>query len=150
MAGVEVLGALAAASQLTKQSLKIAIIISDLYLKVRDAPESIRKQSVQVEQLIDIAKLIKHNPPLQTALVESILRNCVGEAEKLQEILGKISTAAGDGRVKKLWKALDGVAKEKRILALFAKLEQEKSSLALCIGTIDSWALHGRTSIISR
>lgn len=144
MAGVEVLGALAAASQLTKQSLKIAIIISDLYLKVRDAPESIRKQSVQVEQLIDIAKLIKHNPPLQTALVESILRNCVGEAEKLQEILGKISTAAGDGRVKKLWKALDGVAKEKRIL------EQEKSSLALCIGTIDSWALHGRTSIISR
>jgi len=138
MAGVEVLGALAAASQLTEQSLKIAIIISDLYLKVRDAPESIRKQSVQVEQLIDIAKLIKHNPPLQTALVESILRNCVGEAEKLQEILGKISTAAGDGRVRKLWKALDGVAKEKRILALFAKLEQEKSSLALCIETIDS------------
>src|SRR5271168_3074304 len=138
MAGVEVLGALAAASQLTEQSLKIAIIISDLYLKVRDAPESIRKQSVQVEQLIDIAKLIKHNPPLQTALVESILHNCVSEAEKLQEILGKISTAAGDGRVKKLWKALDGVAKEKRILALFAKLEQEKSSLALCIETIDS------------
>src|ERR1700756_4129283 len=115
MAGVEVLGALAAASQLTEQSLKIAGIISDLYSKVRDAPESIRKQSVQVEQLIDIARRIKDNPPFQTALVESILRNCVGEAEKLQEILGKISTAAGDGRVKKLWKALDGVAKEKKI-----------------------------------
>lgn len=138
MAGVEVLGALAAASQLTEQSLKIAIIISDLYSKVHDAPESIRKQSLQVEQLIDIARLIKHNPPLQTALVESILRNCVGEAEKLREILGKISTAAGDGRVRKLWKALGGVVKEKRILALFAKLEQEKSSLALCIETIDS------------
>jgi len=138
MAGVEVLGALAAASQLTEQSLKIAVIISDLYSKVRDAPESIRKQSVQVEQLIDIARRIKDNPPFQTALVESILCNCVGEAEKLQEILRKISTAAGDGRVKKLWKALDGVAKEKRILALFAKLEREKSSLALCIGTIDS------------
>jgi hypothetical protein len=131
MAGVEALGALAAASQLTEQSLKIAFIISDLYLKIGE-------QSVQVEQLIDIVRLIKHNPPLQTTLVESILRNCVGEAEKLQEILGKISTAAGDGRVRKLWKALDGVAKEKRILALFAKLEQEKSSLALCIETIDS------------
>jgi N-terminal domain on NACHT_NTPase and P-loop NTPases len=115
----------------TEQSLKIAFIISDLYLKIRE-------QSVQVEQLVDIVRLIKHNPPLQTTLVESILRNCVGEAEKLQEILGKISTAAGDGRVRKLWKALDGVAKEKRILALFAKLEQEKSSLALCIETIDS------------
>jgi hypothetical protein len=114
------LGALAAASQLTEQSLKIAFIISDLYLKIRDAPESIREQSVQVEQLIDIVRLIKHNPPLQTALVESILRNCVGEAEKLQEILGKISTAAGDGRVRKLWKALDGVAKG------------EEDSCALC------------------
>jgi hypothetical protein len=138
MTGVEVLGALAAASQLTEQGLKISIFISDLYAKVRDAPESIRKQSVQVKQLIDIARLIKHNPPLQTALVESILRNCVGEAEKLQEILGKISTAAGDARVKKLWKALDGVTKEKKILTLFAKLEREKSSLALCIETIDS------------
>jgi hypothetical protein len=55
----EVLGALAAASQLIEQGLKITIFISDLYAKVRDAPESIRKQSVQVKQLTDIARLIK-------------------------------------------------------------------------------------------
>jgi N-terminal domain on NACHT_NTPase and P-loop NTPases len=133
-----VLGALAAASQLAEQSLKIANFISDLYFKVRDAPESIRKESLQLEQLIDIVKLIEHNPPLQTDLVESILRNCVGEAKNLQEILANISTAARDGKAKKLWRALDGVAKEKRILALFANLEREKSSLALCIKTIDS------------
>ena len=138
MAGVDVLGALAAASQLAEQSLQIAIFISNLYSKVRDAPESIRKQSVQLEQLIDIAKLIEHNPPLQTELVGSVLRNCVGEVEKLQEILASISTAAGDGKVRKLWKTLDGVAKEKRILALLANLEREKSSLALCIKAIDS------------
>jgi hypothetical protein len=138
MAGVEVLGALAAASQLTEQCLNVAIFISDLYSKVRDAPESIRKQSVQIEQLIDIVRLIEHNPPLQTDLVWSILRSCAGEAEKLKEILANISTAAGDGKVRKLWKALDGVAKKKRILALFAILEREKSSLALCIETIDS------------
>ena len=138
MAGVEVLGALAAASQLAEQGLKIAIFISDLYSKVRDAPESIRKQSVQVEQLINIAKLIEHNPSLQIDSVGSILRNCIGEAEKLKEILGNISTAAGDGKTRKLWKALDGVAKEKRILALFANLEREKSSLALSIETIDA------------
>lgn len=138
MAGVEVLGALAAASQLAEQGLKIVIFISDLYSKVRDAPESIRKQSVQVEQLINIAKLIEHNPSLQIDSVGSILRNCTGEAEKLKEMLENISTAAGDGKAKKLWKVLDGVAKEKRILALFANLEREKSSLALCIETIDA------------
>jgi hypothetical protein len=132
------LGTVAATSQLIEQGLKIAISISDLYSKVRDAPESIRKQSVQVEHLIDIAKLIERNPPLQTDLVESILRNCVGEAEKLLETLANISTAAGDGKVRKLWKALDAMAKEKRILALLANLEREKSSLALCIKTIDS------------
>jgi hypothetical protein len=134
----EVLGVVAAASQLTEQGLKIAIFISELYSKVRDAPESIRKQSLQIGQLIDIAMLIKHNLKLQTVLVESILRNCVGEAEELQEILEKMSVAAGDGRVRKLWKALDGVIKEKRILALLAKLEWDKSSLMLCIETIDS------------
>jgi hypothetical protein len=138
MTGLEVLGALAAASQLTEQGLKIISFISELYSKVCEAPESMRKQSVQVEQLIDIARLIEHNPPLQTDFVESILRRCVGEAAKLQEIMRKISTDAGDGRVRKLWKTLDGVTKEKRILALFANLEREKSSLALCIGTIDS------------
>jgi len=138
MAGIEVLGALAAASQLTEQGFKISVFISDLYSKVRDAPESIRKQSVQIEQLIDIARLIKHNPPLQTVSVESILRSCVVVTEELQKILGKISTAAGDGRVRKLWNALDGVIKEKRILALLANLEREKSSLALCIEAIDS------------
>ena len=138
MAGVEVLCALAAASQLIEQGLKIGTFISDLYSKVRDAPESIRKQSVQVEQLINIAKLIEHNPSLQIDSVGSILRNCTGEAEKLKEILENISTATGDGKARKLWKALDGVAKEKRILALFANLEREKSSLALCIETIDA------------
>jgi N-terminal domain on NACHT_NTPase and P-loop NTPases len=138
MAGVEVLGALAAASQLAEQGLRIAVFISELYVKVRDAPESIRRQSIQIQQLIDIAKLIEHTPPLQTTSVESILRNCVGEAEKLQEILGKVSTAAGDGRVKKMWKALDVVAKEKMINILFTRLEREKSSLVLCIETIGS------------
>jgi hypothetical protein len=138
MAGVEVLGALAIAAQLAQQGLQIVSFISDLCSKVRDAPDSIRKQSLQVEQLIDIARLVKHNPSLQTDLVASILRNCVNEAEKLREILAQVSTAAGDGTVRKFWKALDGLAEEKRILELFANLEREKSSLTLCIETISS------------
>jgi hypothetical protein len=138
MSGLEVLGALGAAVQLTEQGLKVISFISELYSKVCEAPESIRKQSVQVEQLINIARLIEHNPPLQTGSVESILRRCVDEAAKLQEILSKISTDAGDSRVRKLWKAFDGTTYEKRIIALFAGLEREKSLLMLCIGSIDT------------
>ena len=77
-------------------------------------------------------------PKSSSLLVQPVSHLTVGEAKKLQEILANISTAAGDGKAKKLWKALDGVTKEQRILALFANLERDKSSLALCIKTIDS------------
>ena len=137
MTGLEVLGALVAASQLVDQGLKITIAISDLYSKIRDTPETIQRQSLQVDQLIDIANLIKQNPSLQTHLVDAILRTCTAEAAKLPSILAKVSATTDDGRIKKAWKAVDGASKEKIILVLFAKLEQGKSSLALCIETID-------------
>jgi len=141
MSGAEVLGVLgglAAASQLVQQSLKAISFISDLYEKVRDAPESIRKQAVQVEQLVDIARLIEQNPSLQTDAIISILQSCQGEAQQLLDILWKVLVVAGDGKLKRLWKTVDGITREKNILDHLRKLEQEKTSLALCIVTIDS------------
>lgn len=133
-----ILGAVAASSQLVEQCLRITKLITGLYLKVRDAPESIRKQTVQVEQLIAIAKLVQHNPSLQTDLVASLPRNCFADAGQLGEELRKISVSAEGGRVKKIWTVLVGLTKEEKVLALFERLEQEKSTLALCIETIDS------------
>lgn len=57
MTGFEVLGALAAASALLEQGIKAVGAISSLYSKIRDVPESIGQQCVQIKQLIDIAKL---------------------------------------------------------------------------------------------
>lgn len=128
----------AAASQLAEQGIKVISFISDLYEKIRDAPESIRKQTVQVEQLIDIARLIEHNPSLQTNAIKSLLQSCQTEALQLLDILWKVLAAADDGRARRLWKTVDGIRKEKKILRHLGKLEQEKSSLALCIATIDS------------
>ena len=133
-----VLGALAAASQLAEQSIKTIRFISDLYAKIRDVPESIKTQVVQVEQLVDIARLIEQTPSLQTDPILSILSSCRSETGKLLDILSKLAELAGDGKVKRLWKAVDGIQKEKKILGHLGKLEQEKSSLALCISTIDS------------
>jgi hypothetical protein len=141
MSGAEVLGilgGLAAASQFAQQSLKVINFISDLDGKVRDAPESIRKQAVQVEQLVDIARLIEHNPSLQTDAIILILQSCQDEAQQLLNILWRVLAAAGDGKVKRLWKAVDGITREKKILEHLSKLEREKTSLALCIATIDS------------
>jgi len=134
----EAIAAVAAASQLAGQCVKISKFIVSLYSKVHDAPESIRKQKVQVEHLMAIARLVQDSLSLQTDLVASILGNCFREAGKLLEELNKISVSSGDGRTKKIWKVLVGLAKEEKILALFARLEQETSMLALCIETIDS------------
>lgn len=137
MSGIEVLGVLAAASQVAEQGLKITGAIYDLYKKVRDAPESIRLQSVQVEQLIDIAKLIKKNPSLQTALVSSILNSCSNDANDLLDILRRVTPADEAYKPDKIWRALAAVSKEKTIIAHLAKLERGKSALVLCIETID-------------
>ena len=141
--------AIAAAGQFIEQGTKIVLLVSDVYSKIRDAPESIRGQVVQVEQLIDISKLIERNLSLQTNAVASILRTCLLKATKLQEILGKLSVSAQDGKSKKLWKALDGLTKEKKIDALFQNLEQQKSSLALSIQAVDSAAIHNSLPDIS-
>ena len=138
MSGLEVLGALAAASQLVEQGLKLTRFLSGLYKKVQDAPESIRKQAVQIEQLIDICRLIESNQPLQTPAIASKLRTCLLDINQLQDILIKISVAARDGKARQLWKAIDGATNKKKINALFEKLEQQKSSLTLCIQAIDS------------
>ena len=135
---ITILGAAVAASQLLQQGFQITRFICELYSKVQDAPESIRKQVMQIEQLIDLARLILQNPSLQTASVASILSTCLRSAAEVQEILKKIYATTKDGQLKKVRIALMVVMKEKEILALFNSLEREKSSLTLCIHEIDA------------
>ncbi len=134
MSGVEIFRAVAAAAHLTEQGLKIV----NLYSKIRDAPESLRKHFESLDQLVEIAKLVKDNQSLQTATVESTLRQCLDQATALQETLSKMCVDPMDGKAMKWKKAFAGIAKEKEILALLAGLEREKSSLVLSISTIDS------------
>ena len=134
MSGLEILGAVAAAAHLTEQGLKIV----NLYSKIRDAPESISKHIVHIERLIEVAKLVEKNQPLQTAPIEVTLRQCLAKATTLLETLSKMCVDTRDGKVIKWKKAIAGVAKEKEIITLFAEIEREKSSLSLCISTVDS------------
>jgi hypothetical protein len=139
-----VLGAAAAASQFIAYGIKLTKSISQFYSfysKVYNAPGSICKKTIQVEQLIDLARLIIQNPSLQKESVASILRTCLTGAEEIQRILEKVSVTDKDGKIKRILKALAATVKEKDIIALFNNLEREKSSLALCIQGIDSQVL---------
>jgi len=133
MDAVTILGAAAAASQFVEFGLEIIAFVSSLYSKIRDAPDLICKRSDQLHNLIDIAKQIKDTPSLQTDTTAAILCHCIGESKELLDILRKISATTGDGIVKKAWKAVDGVAKEKRILDILGDLERQKTLLMLDI-----------------
>jgi hypothetical protein len=134
MAGLEVLGALASAVQLVDACVKVTAFISDL----NDAPEKIRTRIPQIQRLIEIATLIQHNSSLQTPLIGSVLAKCLDDANSLLDILKKLDIEVTTGKFVKYWKALVSVTKEKQILGICQRLEEGKSSLALCIGSINS------------
>jgi hypothetical protein len=138
MSGLEILGAFAAAAQLADAAIEIIQLMSTFCRKIIDTPKSIETRAIQIQQLIDIAELIKRTPPLQTALMGSILNNCVKEAEDLRDVLIKLMADSDSSRIEKYWKAIVGVAKEKRILGILEKLEEERSALTLCIASINS------------
>jgi hypothetical protein len=131
-------GAAAAASQLLQQGSETTKFVYDLYPEVQHAPEFIRKQVVQIEQLIDLARLVIQNLSLQTPLAASILSTCLRCVEKFRGILTKIAVTPKDGLLKEFQKAFTTMVDEREILALFENLEREKSSLTFCIQEIDS------------
>jgi len=90
MSGLEVLGAVASAVQLADACLKIATCAVDLFSRVRDVPETIRKRIVAVEQFVEIARLIERNPFLQILLIVSVLIRVYADTDQLFEILIKI------------------------------------------------------------
>jgi len=137
MSGLEVLGAFASAVQLASTCLEITAFAIDLFSRVRGTPEAVKKRIAEIEQLIQITRLIEHNPSLQTTLIASVLSTCHGDAAQLLQILRKIDTQAPAGKVVKYWKALEGVIKERTILAICGRLQEKKASLTLCIASIN-------------
>ena len=138
MSGLEVLGVVASAAQLADTCLKIATCAVDLFNRIRDAPETVQKRLEEVKQLTEIARLIERNPSLQTPLIASVLTRARADADQLFKILIKIDVQPAAGKVVKYWKGLEGVTKEKRILAICDRLQENKASLTLSIASINS------------
>jgi hypothetical protein len=131
-------GGFTSAVQLADTYVKLATCAVDLFSRVRDAPETIQKRIVVVEQLLEIVRLIQHNPSLQTPLIASVLTRARADADQLFEILTKIDAQPSAGKVVKYWKALEGITREKRILAICDRLQENKALLTLYIASINS------------
>jgi hypothetical protein len=134
---LSILGAVAAASQLLEQGADLTKFLWELYSKMKNAPESIRKQIFQVEQLLGLSRLFLQNSSLQKDYVASILGICILRAQEFHCFLKKMSVVDTDGRFKKIKKSFEVVMKEKEIVVLLDHLEREKTSLMLCIQEVD-------------
>jgi len=141
MTGVEVLGGLASIAQLLEYSLKLSSLVSEVYSRVKEAPERVIMHTAQIHQLVDTARLIERSSDLQKPIIEVHLKATLTEAARLQRILERMIEDYTKGPSKKrIWNAVRG-AGERRMLTSFERLEKEKSALILCISFIHTETL---------
>jgi hypothetical protein len=138
MAGVEALGIAASAVQLAQLGLAIVTSLSSLFIQIHDMPKTLQSRILQVQTLVEIARLVASMPQLQTLQVEEILKSCLREAEVLRKVLQELAVGENGPLLKKWVKGLGGVVMERKFVRLLQTLEVEKSALVLCITSIDS------------
>ena len=132
------LGAAAAITQFAGQIATIAFSLAKLYSRLKDAPVTIRKQLIHVEQLESIAKLIITNVALQTVAVAACLQTCMQVSYGIETELTKFMISSGDGRTETFAKKIMAVLKQSKFETMFRDLVRAKQSLMLCIQEIDS------------
>jgi hypothetical protein len=150
MAGVEVLGAVASVAQLAAVSVCVIRSLSVLLSQMSDAPESILRRKLDIEQLLQVTSQVERCPNLQTAPISSILSSLSNEVEELKGFLVKMSPTAKDSKGKTYWKTLSWTKREKQVLSMFTKLEEKKTLLTLCVAVIDAEQRHLASCEISK
>ncbi|EXJ61753.1 hypothetical protein A1O7_02183 [Cladophialophora yegresii CBS 114405] len=132
--GLEVLGALAAASQIAEQLLNIVKLVQT----IRDAPKEVVQHIASLRQLTSVVESIKATPSYQSRQVAEILSLINTKTNALSDILVKLQADSRDStvnatkkRVKSTW-ITDNVANK------LDQIERDKLTLALCLARIDA------------
>jgi hypothetical protein len=144
MSGIEVVGIVAAVLQLTQQAIAISTALGDLFGAVQAAPAKLRDGVNQLERLVEITKLIRQNPLMQTESVEAHIKAIGDHTEALCRLITGIK-ASSKGAVKRYWTVVTGNLKEKEMVEHFHQLEKDKTALILSIMEIHA-SLSSHTS----
>jgi hypothetical protein len=133
---ISILGAFAASSQLIDQGFKITKFILQIYSDIQNAPVLVSTRFRQIEQLIGVSKLIQQMPVLQSREVADVLSTCYDKATIVLFKLKQLLSGAEDRRWQKLKNSLATIMQKKDLGGLFDDLEREKSTLILCLQTV--------------
>jgi len=144
MSGAEVilaLGVAASAAQLVEYSIKAIRIMSEIYIRVNDAPKRIVRYTAQIHQIIEAGRAIQETRQLQSPLIHGQLQNVLAEVKHLDQLLGVVRLDYTTGSsTKRVWKKFVG-HEERHILTCFKRLEKEKTALLLCLSVFQTQAL---------
>jgi hypothetical protein len=117
MSGVEVIGAIASAAQLADVGVRLVSAISRLCRQFWDHPQSLSKRVYNLEQLIQITEIIRTTKLADIEIFRITLENSIADAGALLTLIESLSERERDGKIRRGWKAVCGVAKETQILA---------------------------------
>lgn len=132
--GLEVLGAVAAASQLVEQVVKIVTLVND----IRDAPKDVLEHIESLSRLTAVAEGIKLNPSYQSTQTAEILASINIKTTDLVAILNKANVSPADNKSNAIRKAVFATWKDERIITALDQIERDKNTLALWLARIDA------------
>ncbi|CZS94315.1 uncharacterized protein RAG0_04353 [Rhynchosporium agropyri] len=132
MSGLEVLGAVSAATALAEQGGKVIKFACDVYSKYKH-PEKTKKKLDEIQELVNICNTIERDQLPQNADLQPILSRCSKEIAKFKKKLEKANSSRLEPIFRKLKKSIAAVLQENDVRGLFVNLEREKLNLLLWI-----------------
>ncbi|KAF9641094.1 hypothetical protein BFW01_g12900 [Lasiodiplodia theobromae] len=142
ISGLEVLGAVASASQISFYVCNIVAAVQAIRRELREAPQRIQQRTKHLSFLLSIINSIQTNQLFHTSEVENHLKDIQERIYTLRLTLESSNKPLKDQSLRKVWRALETLRAETQILKSFDALESEKSSLLLFIAGAYGAKLH--------
>jgi hypothetical protein len=125
----EIVGLVAAVTQLAKYSVDIANGLPNFTRRMRHASLSVQQWSDHAALLCSLAQTLRSQPDLPDQIHRDIIDRCRLEAENLGGVLKGLSIDSSDGRFARLKKKVTIVQKEKEIYNAIVSIGQRSGVL---------------------
>lgn len=133
MAGIEVIGAIASASQLIQYSTKLIRTLNDLYCNIDKSGNRYQQYKDQIEQLYHVASSLQNTKRPLPRIVITHIETLFCTARTIDKALKKTLGFGPSNKWKKCVVAVKVLAMEETITRGFHDLERDKTCLILCI-----------------
>ncbi|KFY53625.1 hypothetical protein V496_07428 [Pseudogymnoascus sp. VKM F-4515 (FW-2607)] len=133
IAAMEVLGAVAAADQLLKETFKLVQLIRTIHGKYQGSPKEIEAWRQEIEDFSTLIKQIETLPTLDGYEIDATIESCRVICRELIGIFSVLDFTASDKRLHKIWMAIKGIDQEPAVRKHFEELQRLKGTLLIKI-----------------